>query len=131
MKSDHPAAIHNDSTRDRYTILHSYRVLDMKTKGGGIALISRESLRAHPIGLVGKIMSFEVFVVKTTARTGFLNFFTIYRRPQTARFFNEFCSLLDEVISNYPCWEDFSSAETSIAGICVWLGESSGHTGPG
>ena len=52
VKFDHPAAIYNDSALDGYTVSHLHKVLNAKTKGSGIGLISRESLRACPIGLV-------------------------------------------------------------------------------
>ena len=90
IREDHPTAIKNDPAPPGYTITYGHRTLGVKAKGGGIAVIARESLRARPFKLNGKFSSFELSTVYLTVQSGCLNLFTIYRSLHSSGFFEDF-----------------------------------------
>ena len=90
IKSDHLTTIKNDPAPPGYSIQHVYRQSNMKTKGGGIDVIARESLRVRQFNITGKFESFEISAVRLIIRTGRFYFFTIYRPSRSPGFHEEF-----------------------------------------
>ena len=102
VKSDHPTTIKNDPAPPGHSIHHVHRQCNMKTMGGDIALITRESLRVRQFNITEKFESSEISAVRLTIRTGRLNFFTIYRPLRYPGFYEDFPNFLHEVIM-LPC----------------------------
>ena len=101
IKDDHPTTIKNDPAPRGFGITHVTR---KAKKGGGVAIIARDSLQPRPLTIGTKYKSLEVCAVQLTVRSGRLNFVAVYRPPNSPGFFEEFQRLLDEAVAlpHYP-----------------------------
>ena len=127
MRSDDPGAITLDIVPPDYCVIHAFRdsaldggsdgqpSVDDGSRGGGIALVYRPSIKATQL-TVGSYTQFELLAVKLEV-TGSQPVVNVCRqRPgsssPTSQFFDELCDLFDTMTDNqhYVLCGDFSAS---------------------
>jgi len=99
IPSDAPDAVKLDVAPPGYSVVHRPRGSSTEQRGGGLAVIHRECVRATPVD-VGDYSEFESLTVKLVGRrSASVVAVCVYRPPGavTATFINQLSDLLDQV----------------------------------
>ena len=88
MHADAPLCVKSDIDPANYSFTHVHRdiVSGGPTRGGGLAIFSRDELkvRSHPLANGLKVMSFELQLVKLSFRSTSFAILNIYRPPSNS-----------------------------------------------
>ena len=97
MRADAPDAVSLDAAPDGYTILHSPR--DDGRRGGGLAVIFRQTCDVTPIVISQAVTSFELQACKLSVSGKQFTVLNIYRPPATDidTFVEELPAVIDEL----------------------------------
>ena len=96
VKSDDPPVIKNDPAPPGYRIAHIHRENPDQTRGGGLAIIHRDSINVSPRNHDFAHTSFELQLVNIGLKSRDIVLANIYRLPSSSKsvFFDEFGLLL-------------------------------------
>ena len=119
IKSDDPPVIINGPAPPGYRILHVHRDNPDQNRGGGLAVIHRDTINIQPRKHKINHSSFELQLVNITLQSRDIVLANIYRPPSSSKslFFEEFGSLLTnlgtEVVDRLIICGDFNLPGTS------------------
>ena len=107
IDDDAPPAIKNDVAPDGYSVLHVHRaaVLGGSTRGGGLAVVHRNTLpvRVHPLSTSTIAhTTYDRQIVKLVLPSSFIIIVNIYRPPagSNASFIEELADLIASIVAN-------------------------------
>ena len=103
IQQDAPSVILQDPAPEGYRIIHVHRqiVVDGPTRGGGLAIISRDSIsvRTHPLSSSFKPTSFELQLALVGSGQSTFILMNVYRPPSQSKsvFIDEFLDIISTI----------------------------------
>ena len=99
IPSDAPDAVKLDVAPPGYSVVHRHRGSSADRRGGGVAVIYRDSVKCTPVD-VGDYSQFESLAVKVVGRQSSVVVVSVYRPPGelTSTFVDQLSDLFDQLV---------------------------------